>query len=144
MSRNSVYKSLFNVLRKVLTVRTHFTSCDDSQLLFSHVLPLNYTTYADLFYDNPVCYCYGSDFLWKWEDPGRGREKAWYSSTVARKWCNLSKWTAGLSAKKKSNELLRLHKMASERTFLLELKTKYAGHYTYINNQLDVIEVVFH
>lgn len=31
-----------------------------------------------------------------------------------------------LSAKKKSNELLRLHKMASERTFLLELKTKYA------------------
>ena len=28
-----------------------------------------------------------------------------------------------LCAKKKSNELLRLHKMASERTFLLELKT---------------------
>ena len=27
--------------------------------------------------------------------------------------------------------------------FLLELKTKYAGHYTDINNQLDVIEVVF-
>ena len=36
-----------------------------------------------------------------------------------------------LSAKKKNNELLRLHKMASERTFLLDLKTKYAGHYTY-------------
>lgn len=49
-----------------------------------------------------------------------------------------------LSAKKKSNELLRLHKMASERTFLLELKTKYAGRYTDINNQLDVIEGVFH
>ena len=49
-----------------------------------------------------------------------------------------------LCAKKKSNELLRLRKMASERTFLLELKTKYAGYYTDINNQLDVIEVVFH
>ena len=49
-----------------------------------------------------------------------------------------------LSAKKKSNELLRLHKMASERAFLLELKTKYAGHYTYIKNQLDFIDVAFH
>ena len=32
-----------------------------------------------------------------------------------------------LTAKMRSNELMTLHKMASERVFLLELKAKYAG-----------------
>ena len=37
-----------------------------------------------------------------------------------------------LSKKKRDNEVLRLHKMASERIFLLELKTKYAGLYFFM------------
>ena len=129
---------VFSVLRNVLTVLTgHFTSCDDSNLLCSHVLPSNYTIYADL-------------FLWIWffcrnKKTLAGLEK---KHGIRVQWqendATFQNAQQRLSAKKKSNELLRLHKMASERTFLLELKTKYAGHYTDINNQLDVIEGVFH
>lgn len=37
-----------------------------------------------------------------------------------------------LTSKRRSNEMLALHKLASERVFLLELKAKYAGLHTFI------------
>ena len=83
------------------------------------------------FYDNPDSYRYGSDFC-RNEKTLAGLEKKngirvrWQENDAA-----FQNAQQQLSAKKKNNELLRLHKMASERTFLLELKTKYAGHYTY-------------
>lgn len=39
-----------------------------------------------------------------------------------------------LTAKRRSNEILALHKLASERVFLLELKAKYAGLHAFIFN----------
>ncbi|KAJ7375263.1 hypothetical protein OS493_002010 [Desmophyllum pertusum] len=47
-----------------------------------------------------------------------------------------------LTVKKRSNELLKLHKMASERTFLLELKAKYADGQAIaikLANQIDKV-----
>lgn len=37
-----------------------------------------------------------------------------------------------LSKKKRDNEVLRLHKMASERIFVMELKAKYVGLYFFM------------
>ncbi|XP_067052829.1 uncharacterized protein [Acropora muricata] len=37
-----------------------------------------------------------------------------------------------LTVEKRTNEVLRLHKMASERIFFLDLKTKYTGIYTFL------------
>ena len=75
------------------------------------------------FFDNPDSNNYGSDFFCRNEKTLVG---------VARKHRIRVRWQENdaafqnaqqrLSAKKKSNELLRLPKMASERTFLLELK----------------------
>jgi len=41
-----------------------------------------------------------------------------------------------LTSKRRSNEMLALHKLASERVFLLELKAKYAGLHTFIFTEI--------